>query len=398
MVSLNLASTNMEYQNNMSSLENISSTSTAFMIDVRDSNYTDLLDNGHANATTTLSGFQQFSNFYAGGHGYVSIAVCVFGVVSNLLNIFVLTRPHMVSPTNYILTALAIFDMLTMTTYIPYAGYLYIFTTPSVKAEHPYAWVLFIVIHTNFIITCHTIALWLTVSLAVFRYIFVCHHTQAPGLCNMPRSKLTVLITVGTTILFCIPNYAQYVVQEQGLNSQNKTSYWMGLRDLPFVFNQVCYWLFGVLMKVAPCTFLTILSAKLIHAMHKADQRRARLHSQSSRANQEHSNTESNRTTKMLVAVVLSVVITELPQGILALVSGINEDFFHGVYVPLGDVMDILVLINSAINFILYCIMSKAFRQTFRTHIFNVCMNRLRTRAHENGVNYSSIQTEVTQV
>jgi len=35
------------------------------------------------------------------------------------------------------------------------------------------------------------------------------------------------------------------------------------------------------------------------------------------------------------------------------------------VYVPLGDLMDILALINNGINFILYCTMSKQFRDQF---------------------------------
>ncbi|GAB1601329.1 sex peptide receptor-like [Argonauta hians] len=376
----------MDFSGNMSLWDNMSSIAIGM---------TEALTNESGLEEPT--GVQKFSTLYEKGHGYISVAVCIFGVISNILNIFVLTRKHMISPTNYILTALAIFDMFTMSTYIPYATYLYIFTSPSFNSFHPYSWVLFIVIHTNFIITCHTIALWLTVSLAVFRYIFVCHHTQAPTLCNLARSKLTVLITVGINILFCIPTYAQYKVTEFPAGN-GKVSYWMDRRDLPQIYYTISFWLFGVLMKVAPCTFLTILSAVLIHAMHQAEKRRLRLHSQGARATQESSNTESNRTTKMLIAVVLSVVITELPQGILALISGINNDVFKEVYVPLGDVMDILVLINSAINFILYCIMSQAFRKTFRTHIFNVCVNNVRNRTNKNGVTYSSIQTEVTQV
>jgi len=74
---------------------------------------------------------------------------------------------------------------------------------------------------------------------------------------------------------------------------------------------------------------------------------------------------EYNRTTSMLVAVVLCFVVTELPQGVLAFLSGIDNSIFQSVYAPLGDVWDILVIINSSVNFLLYCIMSKLFRGTF---------------------------------
>lgn len=59
-------------------------------------------------------------------HGYFALVVCVFGIISNILNIIVLTRKHMHSPVNFILAALAIADILTMTPYPAMAVYLYI--------------------------------------------------------------------------------------------------------------------------------------------------------------------------------------------------------------------------------------------------------------------------------
>jgi len=66
---------------------------------------------------------------------------------------------------------------------------------------------------------------------------------------------------------------------------------------------------------------------------------------------------EHVRTTAMLVAVVLCFVVVELPQGLLAFLSGIDRRIFDDVYVPLGDVWDAAVIVNSAVNFILYCTM-----------------------------------------
>lgn len=74
----------------------------------------------------------------------------------------------------------------------------------------------------------------------------------------------------------------------------------------------------------------------------------------------------ANRTTKMLVAVLLLFLVTEIPQGILFLLSGVlGNSFFLNCYNNLGEVMDILALLNGAINFILYCSMSRQFRTTF---------------------------------
>lgn len=72
----------------------------------------------------------------------------------------------------------------------------------------------------------------------------------------------------------------------------------------------------------------------------------------------------------MLVAVLLLFLVTEIPQGILGLLSGVlGECFFRNCYHNFGEVMDILALLNGAINFILYCSMSRQFRTTFG-HLF----------------------------
>lgn len=83
-----------------------------------------------------------------------------------------------------------------------------------------------------------------------------------------------------------------------------------------------------------------------------------------------HSNSSSqthDRTTRMLLAVLLIFLLTELPSGIITFLSVIyGDEFFKHVYTPLGDLLDFLAMINSAVNFILYCTMSRQFRITFR--------------------------------
>ena len=54
-------------------------------------------------------------------------------------------------------------------------------------------------------------------------------------------------------------------------------------------------------------------------------------------------------------------------QGILGILSAIlGKQFFLDCYNPVGEMMDMMALINSAANFILYCFMSSDFRATLR--------------------------------
>jgi len=80
----------------------------------------DLSDDGMSLANTTMtshdvitavtndvapSALKRFSQWYFGIHGYVCITICVFGIISNILNIVVLTHRRLASsPTNFILT------------------------------------------------------------------------------------------------------------------------------------------------------------------------------------------------------------------------------------------------------------------------------------------------------
>ncbi|XP_071444122.1 uncharacterized protein [Hetaerina americana] len=74
----------------------------------------------------------------------------------------------------------------------------------------------------------------------------------------------------------------------------------------------------------------------------------------------------TERTTRMLVAVLILFLVTEFPQGVLGLMSGLlGRCFFQTCYHIFGDLMDLLALLNGSINFILYCAMSRQFRQTF---------------------------------
>lgn len=77
---------------------------------------------------------------------------------------------------------------------------------------------------------------------------------------------------------------------------------------------------------------------------------------------------QTDRTTRMLLAVLLLFLITEVPQGILgSLTLFFGDKFFKDCYQKLGDVADILALTNSAINFALYYVMSRQFRTTFKS-------------------------------
>lgn len=59
--------------------------------------------------------------FYAPVHGFICVVICLFGLLTNLIHVIVLTRPSMRnSAVNSIMTAVAFCDMGTMGSYLIY--------------------------------------------------------------------------------------------------------------------------------------------------------------------------------------------------------------------------------------------------------------------------------------
>lgn len=332
----------------------------------------------------TVQGLYQFYLKYSRMHGYIAVAVCLFGVLSNSANIIVLTRKNMASSTNTILLWLAVADLLTMIDYLPFVIHFYIMKPVDAKgpafSTPEFSWICFLLFHASFSIVCHTVAIWLTIALAIFRYIFICKPTRGSYYCSQQRACFVVVVVIILTIVLCIPNYAvntyDFESGRRGDQAVHNNSLVEHINSSFLYFpsinkgasamkvQMVNNWVQAILIKLVPCFMLVTLTLLLLHAMHKAYRKRLKLKSQGRRAESD-THGEHNRTTGMLLAIVVLFTLTELPQGILTLMNIFVSCFPDVVYNRLGDLLDIMALINNSVNFVLYCTMSKQFRTTF---------------------------------
>jgi hypothetical protein len=73
----------------------------------------------------------------------------------------------------------------------------------------------------------------------------------------------------------------------------------------------------------------------------------------------------------LLLTILCVFLITEFPQGVLSMLSAIYTNDIHNIiYFLCGDVLDLLSLINSAVNFLFYILMSSRFVSTQRVSNF----------------------------
>lgn len=312
----------------------------------------------------------QFQRKYIMYHGYLTLAFCIFGITSNILNIIVLTRRKMISPTNAILSGIAVADMLVMFSYLPYTFHNYIRMEINDIERFSYSWTLFTLFHSLFTVVCHTISTWLTVTVAIWRFLFISFPQNSSIWCSMFRAKWAVAMTYVLSAIFCIPVYMTYTVSMfKSDDIDGDIMYRVDFSEIASKHNRflekINFWIFSVITKLVPCVALTGISLGLIKVLYERNKRHQIL--KGSADNDKH----HDRTTRMLLAVLLLFLFTEFPAGLLSLLSGIlGSDFHKHVYMNVGEVMDALALINSAINFIIYCSMSQQFRNTFAAMFF----------------------------
>ena len=79
----------------------------------------------------------------------------------------------MISPTNAILTGMAVSDLVVIASYIPFVIHNFMRHSVPLEELYTHGWAVFTLVHAHVTVVFHTISIWLTVLLAVWRYLTV---------------------------------------------------------------------------------------------------------------------------------------------------------------------------------------------------------------------------------
>ncbi|KAJ1371802.1 hypothetical protein KIN20_033816 [Parelaphostrongylus tenuis] len=358
------------------------------------------------NESVVYDFFKEVHLFYKPIHTYLSIIMCIFGTIANFCNIVVLTRRQMRTPVNMILTAMACCDTVVLFSNLIYTTH---YQFVAFKHCHPrhwsYGWALFLIAHAHLSLVGHSSSVWLSVMLALIRYMTLRSRGGASGMqIGLTHSYLAIGATICFIAIVNAPNFLTYKIHEIRLNDTctvkdasflGAPAYLPGIAEIALarhclVFRLV-FWISGLVFKVIPCCLLSLFVWLLLGILKEVKANRQRLlqssHSVSSserngknslssgvdRAKQHRTSSlkaasreRADRTTNMLLAIVFVMLFTEMPQGIMALLSGmLSQEFRRHVYNNLGDLLDLFSLCEACMSFIIYCSMSGQFRKEF---------------------------------
>lgn len=305
-------------------------------------------------------------------HGYISGTICFLGVLFNACNVAVWSRKALRTSTSLLLTTLSVADGCSVFMYLIYVTYYFTATGPSELIYHTKAGMYLVVICFHQFIAFHTFSNWITISLAIFRYLKVCNQNIGKKICTRKRALLTIGIVFIATTLASSPFYLYYEVYDLAEDGVGFSGYW--IRKTSFAVAHVDYqttlaWLYGVIFKVGPCLAMIILCSLIARNLYNADKRRGNM-AAGIDSNGNRISSGYRRTTKMLIIIVVIYVAAELPIGVVSLVSGLQYSeshfFYFLLYSYVGDLLDTLTVINGSVNLIVYVTMSRQYRLEFK--------------------------------
>ena len=200
---------------------------------------------------------------------------------------------------------------------------------------------------------------------SIFRYILVCHPTKSKGLITIQRARVisTAVFVIMTSV--ALPSALRYKIVEnlELQDGRNVTMLGVELTELwqneKFV---VTYnWVQSLLRSIIPLFILIAMNFFIISALRKT------------RANKKLAS--RNKITLMLIIVIIFFIFCITPDAIMSSFFNLGYTESKNFLVKgVREITDSLLGVNAAVNYFLYMIFNKIFRDQFMQLFCKQCV------------------------
>uniref|UniRef100_H2S0F5 G protein-coupled receptor 142 n=1 Tax=Takifugu rubripes TaxID=31033 RepID=H2S0F5_TAKRU len=276
---------------------------------------------------------------------YYSVLLCV-GVPVNILTAVALTR--LASRTRkalyYYLLAVTGSDILSQL-FIIFVGFL--LETAVFHREVP-ALLLRSVSAAEF--AANHASIWSAVPLTVDRYVALCHPLLHRQISYPARTRRIIAMVLVLSLASGLPFFWW---SDMWRNSHPPTA-----------LDAILIWTHVTIIYFLPCSIFLVLNSLIIHTLRARQRQQC---SQDERGPQSAPPRRLGKTTAMLLAITSVFSVLWAPRTVVVIyhlyVSSVHRDWrVHLAY----DLSNMLAMLNTAVNFFLYCFVSKPFRGAVR--------------------------------
>ncbi|XP_032074494.1 thyrotropin-releasing hormone receptor-like [Thamnophis elegans] len=298
------------------------------------------------------------------------LLICGVGIAGNVMVVLVVLRTkHMVTPTNCYLVSLAIADLIVLLA----AGLPNI---SEVMASWVYGYAGCLCITYLQYLGINISACSIT-AFTVERYIAICHSIKAQLLCTVARAKRIIAVLWLCTSLYCLMWF--FLVDTSKAMFADGTQVSCGYRVSRNLYMPI-YFLDFTIFYVIPLGLATVLYGLIarilfMNPLPATPQHASRMSKRSSSITTSSSMKHSCRgnkgalssrkqVTKMLAVVVILFALLWMPYRTLVVVNSFMDPPYLNRWFLLF--CRLCIYLNSAINPVIYNLMSQKFRAAFR--------------------------------
>lgn len=293
---------------------------------------------------------------------FLVLLVCLVGFIGNALSIAVLQRDRdKKNTTTWILQTLAVADSI----YLFFCLFMQPLVClknltnwfPGLKTALPYMepaiWPLASI--------SQTITVWLVILVTADRYIAICK-PLATQMRSLHRAKIAVLLVVIIAVIYNVPRFFERAIEHSTDHCTGEVTVEVvktSMRKSKHYFLIYMTVMHLICRTMGPLLILFFLNINLIRALQQVK----RKHKDLAKKSKNHENI-----TLMLIVVVSIFIMCLLPDLVIRLIMTFRKfipsltiNIWHLRY--LNSMTNFMLTLNSAINFLIYCLIGKKFRR-----------------------------------
>ncbi|XP_074140922.1 thyrotropin-releasing hormone receptor [Sminthopsis crassicaudata] len=317
------------------------------------------------------------------------LIICGLGIIGNVMVVLVVMRTkHMRTPTNCYLVSLAVADLMVLVA----AGLPNI--TDSIYGSWVYGYIGCLCITYLQYLGINASSCSIT-AFTIERYIAICHPIKAQFLCTFSRAKKIIIFVWAFTSIYCMLWF--FLLDLNMVTYKDATVVSCGYKVSRNYYSPIYLMDFGIFY-VVPMILATVLYGLIARILFlnpipsdpkesskawRNDPAFQKKNLNTKTANRCFNSTISSRkqVTKMLAVVVILFALLWMPYRTLVVVNSFLSSPFQENWFLLF--CRICIYLNSAINPVIYNLMSQKFRAAFR----KLC--NCKKKSSEKPVNYS---------
>ena len=315
-----------------------------------------------ASSSDYIAGVSPEVEYYLKGVLLPIIGLC--GVVGNLLNLVVLSWRYKCRGVDVLekgallgLIAIAVSDLFFCLGLLPYLQFYttkIMFFSPSLQMYHQIYSAYY---HNVFL----RISSWLTLLVALARYVVICHPFQARIFIELSRIRAAIVFTYIFWIVFLLPMLWTYSIQEY--TPENSTTMYIvdnGYFSKNYLLKMTFMYMWNIFGFAIPVVIVTYCNIRFIFALRES----MKLHAASVYSHKGTDWDYTVRITTTLIALIVAFVLLVVPSDILHFYSDVIKAKTYLTFEVAVIITNILQAINFAFHFLLYCAVNVTFRRS----------------------------------